>query len=825
MGNIPTNNRQPESAQTGSTGAYASAASFGSFSDYQANKIQDTLNGITDVMDRQQAHRGAVAANDAVTNLQETWIDKLPDYKDPAQFQKDYLADQNQTANDLASNQGGFAKDTFIEASNHFGIRAYRQVVRQQRKGQVDDSVNAVGASLDNVSTISSWLGGVPAGAMVSPDGSTASSNVDGAPVPPATGASSAPAGSPDQNTPDAVKSGLPGLPTGGDETPASAAPAGISPAGIPASDQPIVDPHAEIDKIVATAVGGNGVAPVVPPNMTIAMGDAAHQTVDRNLIGSTVATQGYGSAVAQVANGTLGNYLAPEEKDSTLNDLVLNNMANRGARQMGAKLALKNMTDTIAATGQIPTPQAQQSLITAYAQNLSDVEGKNVDKLMIEAKQAIETARSSIVIKSTMMGMNPTDRQAYIDSLQGKDLATAQGWQTQFKRQQNSDPMTFAMNSPAYRQAFDTAQGTLNQNPQDPGAIKSFNAVLEQGLNIQRAGGVPESGLAVMSAATASTLASQISSNDQDSAHKALGSILSTYGSNTQTAMRNLTTLPPEGQRLDSKFSLPLANYNTPLESALLQAFQEDRKGGLDSILKLDNDPNNENKIKWNTALESSFSPFAEAMTASGTPSQAVEISKGVLSYAKYIAAYQKGVTPKEATDRAYQAVISSKYGTGAMNGKTFLVPAQDSNGQPYTPDETESMSQALPAALTTLSMGKPVGSAVPSVGAFMNKPDAQVVADDSTTFQNAVSQRGFPVLADNGNYRIAVDQGGQPYTYTGSLLQKLGFAAGKQPPVMPNTFLRGKDGKPLELSPSDLLNFHKQLRAQADAYQNIEL
>lgn len=294
------------------------------------------------------------------------------------------------------------------------------------------------------------------------------------------------------------------------------------------------------------------------------------------------------------------------------------------------------------------------------------------------------------------------TDQAVY-----GELLKVADAQVKQFR----TDPFTYSRQDPVVSKAW-TMVESLPENA-DPQLRASLTSqALESSVNFQKAAGIPEANLTVLSRQSAIELATQINQGDVKQTQQALGSMMQTYGKYYPYAFRTLVSLP-EGQRIDASMQIAALHYGKPFLGDFLQAIKVP-----DADYKLD--PSDRKVLKQKLPVDKNFLAFGSSMTSANPAAvpMVTEFGQAIEKYATSLVARGKASSPSEAVKQASNLIIGQAYGFALVDDTPLAVKRQQ-GGTHLDDKDVSSIQSSLysirskmeASAVDTSRFGFPVG------------------------------------------------------------------------------------------------------------------
>jgi hypothetical protein len=247
------------------------------------------------------------------------------------------------------------------------------------------------------------------------------------------------------------------------------------------------------------------------------------------------------------------------------------------------------------------------------------------------------------------------------------------------------------------FQKATDKLQdGSGTQQEYQAAQDKYFQTVLAA----EELAGVPKYKQTVIGKSTAEELVAAIKNSTVDSVENEFNQMQSYYGKHFASVLNYMTRLPGES-KLDSRYQMLAMHLNKPYTGELVKALQTDPK----ELDKLIADDTIAKDITKTVAVNGSTLQFQEAVLNAGSNPDFVNGAiSAATSFAKYRYIYSKtGV--KESTALSSQTLFGTKFDYGKVNGHSFAIPKQKSDGSSYTQEELSKINSVLHSQLSKLS------------------------------------------------------------------------------------------------------------------------
>jgi|GEM_PF-5158073 len=455
----------------------------------------------------------------------------------------------------------------------------------------------------------------------------------------------------------------------------------------------------------------------IAPQDLIDTITGNTQEALDRSEIANVAKTAGSATAADKIADGTLGKNLTPHENQSLLNQYKIQGDTDLATAQVNGKNFYQKQLAAIQ-SGQLYTkPEQDQALAKVMAASTMKKDGSNAEGLEAHYFQEITDAKNEGVMRTSLLGMNQDERQAYVSQITtengegSKPVITAQKIQKQFNDQIGKDPMQYAFNSQVFNDKYNAALQVMDQAKQskDPDkmafAQSNLKDAITAGLAIQQKGGVPENAQTVMTVPEAKGYAAQLLKGSPEDAVKTLDDLKSTYGDYFPKVMNQLQSLPA-GQRVPAQFSL-LADHdmNENVRNTFVSALQASKNGPVNQqIIQNGGDVKGLDK-----EIGKQMEPFSNALGITDSGSKASsEYAQGVSTYAKGLLLGNPDLKPQEAAQKAYDALIGSRYDVTNLNGRNTLLPRTDDQGQTIGQDQMDRMKDNLNYQHFMISTGR---------------------------------------------------------------------------------------------------------------------
>ncbi len=446
----------------------------------------------------------------------------------------------------------------------------------------------------------------------------------------------------------------------------------------------------------------------IIPGQVIKQMSDDTQAALDRTEISNVADTAGSATAADKIADGTLGKNITPHENQALLNQYKLQGDTDLATAQVNG-IDFYNKRIGAIASGQLFTkPEQDQALARVMASAKMHKNGENRAALEAEYFEKITDAKNEGVMRTQLLGMDNTEKQQYVSKIiaengeGSKPAVAAQKIQKQFEDQIGKDPMQYAFNSQVFNNKYSAALQGVDQAKQsnDPDkmafAQSNLKDAITAGLAIQERGGVPQNAQKVMTVPEAKGYAAQLLKSSPEDAVKTIDDLKKTYGDYFPKVMNQLGSLP-DGQRIPAQFNM-LADHdmNENVRNTLVQALQTSsqyKRGMNQAIVESGGSVTGLEK-----EIGKQMEPFSNALglSSSGTKASS-EYAQGVSTYAKALLLSNPDLKPEEAAQKAYDALIGSRYDTTNLNGRNTLLPKTDEQGQTLGQDQLDRMKDNL--------------------------------------------------------------------------------------------------------------------------------
>jgi hypothetical protein len=419
--------------------------------------------------------------------------------------------------------------------------------------------------------------------------------------------------------------------------------------------------------------------------------------------------------ALADIESGRFSGSLNANEV-LTIRNKAMNSIENQGTLNLSqAKDYAKNTLSVMETTGGLP--QGTPDIDTAVKQYGEFFAGKpEKQKLAQDEFRGLLTAESAafgyLQAAKTMPynaaavlieGLKPkSDDPQYADKLAIYNQTAASF--AKYGKLLEEDPASAVNNTASVQSSLIEFQKATDKLQAGSGTQQELNTAQENYfqtvLAAQEIAGVPKYRQTVISKTAAEDLVASIKNSTIDSVEEEFNQMQNLYGKHFGSVLNYMTRLPGES-KLDSRFQMLAMHLNKPYTGELVKSLQTDPK----ELDKLIGDDTLVKDITKNVALNGATLQFQEAVLNAGSNIDFVNGAvSAATSFAKYRYAYSKTGVKDSATISA-QTLFGTKFDYAKVNGHSFAIPKQKSDGSPFTSEENTKISAILGDALSKLS------------------------------------------------------------------------------------------------------------------------